>query len=35
MNTPIEGVPLLLSTSIKIAVMFGVVMLTVAYTTLA
>ena len=35
MNTPISGLPLLLSTSLKIAIMFGVVMLTVAYTTLA
>jgi NADH-quinone oxidoreductase subunit H len=34
-NTPISGLPLLLSTSLKIAIMFGVVMLTVAYTTLA
>jgi len=34
-NTPIAGLPLLLSSSIKIAIMFGVVMLTVAYTTLA
>ncbi len=34
-NTPIAGIPLLVATSIKIAVMFGVVMLTVAYTTLA
>ena len=32
---PIAGVPLLVSTSLKIAIMFGVVMLTVAYTTLA
>jgi len=32
---PIAGVPLLLSSSLKVAVMFGVVMLTVAYTTLA
>ena len=35
MNTPIAGLPLLLSSSLKIAIMFGVVMLTVAYTTLA
>ncbi len=32
---PISGIPLLVTTSIKIATMFGVVMLTVAYTTLA
>ena len=32
---PISGIPLLVTTSVKIAVMFGVVMLTVAYTTLA
>ncbi len=35
MNSPIAGLPLLLSSSIKIGVMFSVVMLTVAYTTLA
>ena len=33
--SPITGVPLLVATSLKIAIMFGVVMLTVAYTTLA
>ena len=33
--TPIAGLPLLISSSLKIAIMFGVVMLTVAYTTLA
>ena len=32
---PISGIPLLTATSLKVAVMFGVVMLTVAYTTLA
>ena len=32
---PIAGIPLLVASSLKIAVMFGVVMLTVAYTTLA
>ena len=32
---PIAGVPLLVSSSLKVAIMFGVVMLTVAYTTLA
>ena len=32
---PISGIPLLLSSSLKVAVMFGVVLLTVAYTTLA
>ena len=36
MNTPIaDGWPFLLSTSLKVAIMFGVVMVTVAYTTLA
>ena len=35
MNTPIAGLPLYLSSSVKIFIMFGVVMLTVAYTTLA
>lgn len=35
MNTPITGLPLLLSSSLKVAIMFGVVLLTVAYTTLA
>ena len=35
MNTPIAGLPLLLASSLKVAIMFGVVMLTVAYTTLA
>ncbi len=34
-NTPITGLPLLLSSSLKVAIMFGVVLLTVAYTTLA
>ena len=32
---PISGIPLLAATSLKVATMFGVVMLTVAYTTLA
>ncbi len=32
---PIVGVPLLVSSSLKVVIMFGVVMLTVAYTTLA
>ena len=32
---PISGLPLLLSSSLKVGIMFGVVMLTVAYTTLA
>ncbi len=32
---PISGFPLLVSTSAKVAVIFGVVLLTVAYTTLA